>query len=138
MDKKANKTHSGIFNEVQSPRFKPWMRTIAAIVLFCFCYQDAISAMGGDYERTIKTMLQPSTIVPTIQHPTGLMVSLLPQKVYADSPYGSDSFDGGGNNNGGSQTAYTPPPTPTYTAPLPTPTYTPPPTPPPPHGGLPL
>ena len=123
MDKKAGKRHSGIFNELQSPGFKPWMRTIAAVVLFCFCYQDAISAIGGDYERTLKTMFQPSTNVPAIQHPTGLMAgisSFFISNAYAqDRSVGPSSFDGGDSGNNNNSSNYTPPPTP---PPPPTPT----------------
>jgi len=35
---------SGIFNETQKPRFKPWMRVIALIVIFAFLYQDIVWA----------------------------------------------------------------------------------------------
>ena len=49
---------------------------IAAVVLFCFVYQDIAQAYGGDYAKTLEAILRPSTAQPAIQHPTGLMASL--------------------------------------------------------------
>jgi hypothetical protein len=35
---------SGVFNETQKERFKPWMKVIACVVIFCFLYQDIVRA----------------------------------------------------------------------------------------------
>ena len=72
----------GVLSEAHSPSFKPWMRVIAFVVLFCFVHQDMVSAMGGNYSATLDSMfLRP--IEPLIQHPTGLMAYFSPERVYA-------------------------------------------------------
>ncbi|MCF7888191.1 MAG: hypothetical protein K9L76_02815, partial [Candidatus Omnitrophica bacterium] len=37
-------SESGVFNETQKERFKPWMKVIACVVIFCFLYQDIVRA----------------------------------------------------------------------------------------------
>src|SRR4030042_3007139 len=92
--KRGGVQHTGVFNEAQTERFTPLVRCIAFVVLFCFVYQDLATAYGGDYERTLRTLLQPTTIKPAIQHPTGLLLSLSPLKsLFIQEAYADDDLD---------------------------------------------
>ena len=52
---------SGIFNEAQRERFKPLIRVVAFVVLFCFLYQDLASSYGQPLHKTINALYTPST-----------------------------------------------------------------------------
>ncbi|MBP7087744.1 MAG: hypothetical protein KBB01_00450, partial [Candidatus Omnitrophica bacterium] len=83
-----------VFNKLHSPSFKPWMRVIAFIVLFCFVYQDIASASNPAYYSASKGYFSP---LPS--KPKGILSSLFSlNKLYAemydlssDSNYSSSS-----------------------------------------------
>jgi len=49
MYNQIEETQTGVFNEVQKPHFKPWMRIIALVVIFAFLYQDVVWAFGPNF-----------------------------------------------------------------------------------------
>ncbi|UCC95745.1 MAG: hypothetical protein JSW40_03080, partial [Candidatus Omnitrophota bacterium] len=124
MDESGSK-HSGIFNEVQQERFKPVIRFIAWIVIFCFLYQDFAAAYGPDYVTSRNLQFQSST--PPVTHPVtqeplnlGSLLSplkaLFIQDVYAaekkndppppppPKPSTSTNTGGGGGSTGSTST----------------------------------
>ncbi|MCK9614632.1 MAG: hypothetical protein M0R48_03905, partial [Candidatus Omnitrophica bacterium] len=64
MDESSNQQYSGIFNETQKERAKPFIRTIALFLVFCMLYQDAISGAGSDYASTLKSSYQKPITLP--------------------------------------------------------------------------
>ena len=87
---------SGIFNEgLQGPAFKPWMRVIAGILIFCFIHQDIAQAMGPDLASTVNSLLRPSA---PISKPLDFSSLLSIQRVYgAEGGYYGGVNLGGGN-----------------------------------------
>ena len=56
---------TGVILGVQSPSFKPWMRVIAFIVIFCFLYQDlASAAMPPAYTTTLNSLYRTPAPIP--------------------------------------------------------------------------
>ncbi|MCF7875379.1 MAG: hypothetical protein K9L99_05920, partial [Candidatus Omnitrophica bacterium] len=80
-------TESGVFNETQKERFKPWMKVIACVVIFCFLYQDIVRAAspspifayGAPYNRQSMLQINPQQFnqlpVPEIIKSTLLQAS---------------------------------------------------------------
>ena len=64
MDENSNQQYSGVFNETQKERIKPFIRTIALFLVFCMLYQDVISAAGPDYASTLKSSYQKPISIP--------------------------------------------------------------------------
>ncbi|MDD4182861.1 MAG: hypothetical protein PHT53_03465, partial [Candidatus Omnitrophica bacterium] len=64
MDESSNQQYSGVFNETQKERIKPFIRTVAFFLVFCMLYQDVISAAGPDYASTLKSSYQKPISVP--------------------------------------------------------------------------
>ena len=67
MDEGGERTYSGIFNETQKERFRPYIRFIAWLIIFCFVYQDIASAYGPDFANSLSAQFKSSK--PRIQHP---------------------------------------------------------------------
>ncbi|MBU2102728.1 MAG: hypothetical protein KKF80_04975, partial [Candidatus Omnitrophica bacterium] len=61
----GGRQYSGVFNEVQQARFKPFVRVIAFFIIACFLYQDVAFAAGPDFLTSLKTkstfLSQPNT-----------------------------------------------------------------------------
>ena len=62
--KEENQQYWGIFEEEKKERFRPFLKCIAIILVFCMLYQDAISASGFNYTHLSKTTLQKTTQPP--------------------------------------------------------------------------
>ncbi|MBD3246942.1 MAG: hypothetical protein GF333_08070, partial [Candidatus Omnitrophica bacterium] len=66
--KEGERTYWGVFNETQRERWKPLLRWIASVIIFCFVYQDIASAYGPDFASTIVPQYRRSSSQP-LRHP---------------------------------------------------------------------
>jgi len=103
MDESSNQQYSGVFNETQKERVKPFIRTVAFFLVFCMFYQDVISAAGPDYASTLKSSYQKPINVPKknvlLSLLSGAGSLVLGQNAYAADP--NDQTDTSNSNNNG-------------------------------------
>ena len=83
-----SENQTGILNEAQSPRFKPWMRVVAGLVLTVFCWQDFVSA-------AIQPALSPVLFSAPTQQRRLPIASLLTPSLYANDYHVSTGVDEG-------------------------------------------
>ncbi|MHA1331163.1 MAG: hypothetical protein ACTSR2_08810, partial [Candidatus Hodarchaeales archaeon] len=85
-----------MFTKAQEGRFKPFIRVIAFIVIFCFLYQDLASAYGPSLDTTVNMTLQPS--MAPIQRLLDLSFMFVVQNVYAQGNSSFNSFNNSFND----------------------------------------
>jgi hypothetical protein len=89
MDESRNQQYSGVFNETQKERAKPFLKTVALFLVFCMLYQDVIAGAGSDYANSLKASYQK----PTTVSKKNVLLSLLSganSLVFGASAYAAD------------------------------------------------
>ncbi|MBU1113444.1 MAG: hypothetical protein KKH93_06180, partial [Candidatus Omnitrophica bacterium] len=112
--KEATERHIGVFNQAHNPAFKPWMRKVAFVILFCFLWQDVSAAYGPDLATSIHASLSPYRLPQ--QGPLGLSFLIISPSVYAHE-FGNTNLSKFESPNQKPPSPQKPPSQPSYTPP---------------------
>ncbi|MCF7916257.1 MAG: hypothetical protein K9L61_00575, partial [Candidatus Omnitrophica bacterium] len=121
---------SGVFSEKKKERFKPWMKIISIFVIFCFVYQNIVSAAGAPPLASTLNLNYTPIATPSPENPL-FSNMIFGGRVYAGNYGGSHPRSGtwassSGDYRGGNYSVpagYSTPQIPSYTNNAITPTY---------------